>query len=94
LIVPACRWRQVHVFANIRSPTTVANLRRNASIEINVVDAIVRKGYRFKGVATLIANRRVTPGTSMPPNNRFNPSVRLVETLVSSAIATGLDRPY
>jgi uncharacterized protein len=29
----------------------VRNLRENPSIEINVVDPIVRKGYRFKGRA-------------------------------------------
>jgi predicted pyridoxine 5'-phosphate oxidase superfamily flavin-nucleotide-binding protein len=42
------------VFANIRSPQTIANLRRNAAIEINVVDPLVRKGYRFKGTATVL----------------------------------------
>src|SRR5262245_2829137 len=48
-------WDDDHlVFANIRSPTTLANLRQNASVEINVVDAFVRKGYRFKGVATIL----------------------------------------
>jgi hypothetical protein len=31
----------------------VRNLRRNPAIELNVVDPIVRKGYRFKGQATL-----------------------------------------
>jgi predicted pyridoxine 5'-phosphate oxidase superfamily flavin-nucleotide-binding protein len=39
------------IFADICSPGTVANLRANPAIEINVVDPIVRKGYRFKGVA-------------------------------------------
>jgi hypothetical protein len=29
----------------------VANLKSNPAIEINVVDPIVRKGYRFKGDA-------------------------------------------
>jgi predicted pyridoxine 5'-phosphate oxidase superfamily flavin-nucleotide-binding protein len=38
-------------FADIRSPRTVANLRVNPRIEINVVDPITRKGYRFKGAA-------------------------------------------
>jgi len=48
-------WDDDHlVFANIRSAGTLANLRRNASIEINVVDPFVRKGYRFKGVATIL----------------------------------------
>jgi hypothetical protein len=48
-------WDDDHlVFANIRSPQTIANLRRNSAIEINVVDPMVRKGYRFKGTATVV----------------------------------------
>lgn len=48
-------WDDDHlVFANLRSPGTIANLRLNPSLEINVVDPFVRKGYRFKGVATLL----------------------------------------
>jgi predicted pyridoxine 5'-phosphate oxidase superfamily flavin-nucleotide-binding protein len=42
------------VFADIRSPRTIANLRGNPAIEINVVDPISRKGYRFRGRATLV----------------------------------------
>ena len=38
-------------FADIRSPQTVANIRRGSLVEVNVVDPIVRKGYRFKGAA-------------------------------------------
>jgi predicted pyridoxine 5'-phosphate oxidase superfamily flavin-nucleotide-binding protein len=38
-------------FADIRSPRTVANLRVNPRVEINVVDPLARKGYRFKGAA-------------------------------------------
>src|SRR5215218_6380084 len=41
------------IFADICSPQTVRNLRQNPAIEINVVDPFVRKGYRFKGTATL-----------------------------------------
>jgi hypothetical protein len=48
-------WDDDHlVFANIRSPGTLANLRQNASVEVNVVDPFVRKGYRFKGVASIL----------------------------------------
>jgi hypothetical protein len=48
-------WDADHlVFANIRSPGTLANLRQNANVEVNVVDPFVRKGYRFKGVATVL----------------------------------------
>jgi predicted pyridoxine 5'-phosphate oxidase superfamily flavin-nucleotide-binding protein len=48
-------WDDDHlVFANIRSPGTLANLRQNANVEVNVVDPFVRKGYRFKGVASIL----------------------------------------
>jgi predicted pyridoxine 5'-phosphate oxidase superfamily flavin-nucleotide-binding protein len=49
-------WDDDHlVFANIRSPGTLANLRVNAAVEVNVVDPLLRKGYRFKGVATIVS---------------------------------------
>jgi len=48
-------WDDDHlVFANIRSPGTLANLRHNANVEVNVVDPFARKGYRFKGVASIL----------------------------------------
>ena len=48
-------WDDDHlVFANIRSPGTIANVRQNASVEVNVVDVFMRKGYRFKGVASIL----------------------------------------
>jgi predicted pyridoxine 5'-phosphate oxidase superfamily flavin-nucleotide-binding protein len=40
-------------FADVRSPQTVANLRRGSWVEVNVVDPFVRKGYRFKGPAVV-----------------------------------------
>jgi uncharacterized protein len=47
-------WDDDHlVFADIRSPQTIRNLKSNPSIEVNVVDPILRKGYRFKGTATV-----------------------------------------
>ena len=47
-------WDDDHLaFANIRSAGTLANLRTNPFVEVNVVDPIRRKGYRFKGAATI-----------------------------------------
>jgi predicted pyridoxine 5'-phosphate oxidase superfamily flavin-nucleotide-binding protein len=47
-------WDDDHlVFSDLRSPGTVENLRANASVEINVVDQLVRKGYRFKGTGVV-----------------------------------------
>lgn len=44
------------VFADIRSPNTIKNLEKNPSLEINVVDPFLRKGFRFKGQGTIIRN--------------------------------------
>jgi uncharacterized protein len=41
------------MFADIRSPQSVQNIEHNPSVEINVVDPLVRKGYRFKGRAVV-----------------------------------------
>jgi predicted pyridoxine 5'-phosphate oxidase superfamily flavin-nucleotide-binding protein len=41
------------MFADVASPGTVANLATNPHIEVNVVDPILRKGFRFKGTATV-----------------------------------------
>ena len=50
-------WDEEHlVFADIKSPKTMANLEKNPSLEINVVNPITRKGYRFKGVGTILAS--------------------------------------
>src|SRR5438067_1256567 len=48
-------WDDEHlVFADLCSPGTVANLRTNPAVEVNVVDPIVRKGYRFKGTGRVL----------------------------------------
>ena len=51
----AAVWDDDHLlFADLASPVTMANLRHNSAIEINLVDLFSRKGYRFKGVARII----------------------------------------
>ena len=40
-------------FMHMASPTTAADLRRDPRIEVNVVDFLKRRGYRFKGTAQL-----------------------------------------
>jgi len=50
-------WDDEHLaFADIASPNTSANLERNAAVEVNVVDPLIRRGYRFAGTA--IVHRR------------------------------------
>ena len=49
-------WDDQHlVFLDLHSPQTVSNIEAgNSVVEINVVDPILRKGYRFKGPATVL----------------------------------------
>jgi predicted pyridoxine 5'-phosphate oxidase superfamily flavin-nucleotide-binding protein len=48
-------WDAGHlVFLHLHSPHTVDNLRHNPNVEINVVDPIVRKGYRFTGLGRVV----------------------------------------
>jgi uncharacterized protein len=42
------------VFADVASPRTVANLRERPSVEVNVVDPIRRKGWRFSGQGRVV----------------------------------------
>jgi uncharacterized protein len=50
------------VFADIRSPGTVANLRHNPAIEVNVVDLGTRRGYRFAGKGRVVERGREHDG--------------------------------
>ncbi len=43
------------IFTGIRSEHTLSNLEKNPLVDINVVNPIKRKGYRFKGTATIIS---------------------------------------
>ena len=48
-------WDDQHLlFGDIRSPVTIRNLENAPAIEINVVDPISRKGYRFRGTAEIL----------------------------------------
>jgi uncharacterized protein len=48
-------WDDEHlVFLDLRSPGTIRNLATNPAMEVNVVDPILRKGYRFNGEARVV----------------------------------------
>jgi uncharacterized protein len=54
-------WDDDHlVFADIRSPRTIANIRQNPAVELNVVDPFSRKGYRFKGTAEIVSDKELS----------------------------------
>ncbi len=50
-------WDDDHlIFADLASPNTMTNLAASPAIEVNVVDPVRRKGYRFKGRASVLTH--------------------------------------
>jgi hypothetical protein len=92
-------WDDDHlVFADICSPGTIENLRANPVLEINVVGQVVRKGYRFKGRAEILAEGPLLEqilafyrqrGTSSPIRHIVLVSVERALPLISPAYDLG-----
>src|SRR5262249_45668855 len=79
-----------------------ANLRRNPVTEINVVDPLIRKGYRFKGTATILVEgplfERIVAsytqrGIATPIRSVVLVKVERAAPLLSPAYALGLREP-
>jgi uncharacterized protein len=71
------------LFADIRSPGTVRNLERNPWIELNVVDPIMRKGYRFKGRAAPHSDGETyEEGLRLLADRGYNASRERIKTIV------------
>ena len=77
-------WDDDHLlFADIHSPQTVANLRLNPAIEVNVVDVLSRKGWRFKGSAELHAEGETYErGLALLRERGYDASRERVRTIV------------
>jgi predicted pyridoxine 5'-phosphate oxidase superfamily flavin-nucleotide-binding protein len=86
------------LFANIASPGTVANLRRDPRIEINCIDIFARRGYRFTGHAsvlsagnaiyeTLAAALKAEHGAAMPVHDAVLVRVHTARPILSPAYA-------
>ena len=71
------------MFADIASPGTVENLATNPSVEVNVVDPIVRKGYRFKGTAAVYTSGDMFDrGLAVMHERGFTTSAERVRSIV------------
>jgi len=77
-------WDDEHlVFAHLHSHRTVANVEAgNAVVEINVVDPILRKGYRFKGPAAIHREGRVYEAGLRFYKERGGPEPHRIEAIV------------
>lgn len=93
-------WDNDHLaFADIDSSQTIANLRLNPVTEINVVDPLIRKGYRFKGTATILTEGSLfeqilayykNRGMTMPVRCIVLVEVEYAAALVSPVYSLGL----
>lgn len=83
-------------FSDIASPRTVLNLKRNPSVEINVVDIFQRRGYRFSGRGLVLAPNdarsvmianwvRATNGPEYPVDHVVKIEINSITELLSPA---------
>jgi uncharacterized protein len=86
------------VFLHLHSPGTVANLAANPAVEVNVVDPIRRKGWRFAGRGTVHTSGPVfdevlawydRPASAPVPHAVVLIDVDVAEELVSPAYDDG-----
>lgn len=52
---------QTIAFGNLRSPGTIANLRRNPAVEVCFIDVLTRKAVRVTGQGTIQQNNGADP---------------------------------
>lgn len=69
-------WDDDHLlFADIASPQTMSNLASNPHVEINIVDQIGRRGFRFKGVAEVLREGAIFDSLANDIHTREGPDV-------------------
>ncbi len=90
-------WDADHlVFADVASPQTVSNVRRDDRVHVNVVDHFARRGWRFAGRARITADPAVLdairseyPGEAYPFEQAVLVRVEDARELVSPSYALG-----
>lgn len=75
-------WDDTHLlWVDIRSSRTIRNLRERSATEINVVDPLTRKGYRFRGTCRVIDD-----GAELEEIRAFYRDVRKVSNPIRHAV--------
>ena len=84
------------IFANIASPNTIKNIQRDPRVEINCVDVFLRRGYRFKGTASiyngtspiffeLVKNIKIEHGEKIPVSDAILININKIAPILSPA---------
>ncbi|MDA0734146.1 MAG: pyridoxamine 5'-phosphate oxidase family protein [Chloroflexi bacterium] len=86
-------WDHDHlVFADICSPGTLENLRQNPAIEINVVDTFARRGYRFKGQASVVTQGPVYEGAMKLYGNGEQGTQHGIASLIRAIVLVAVEQ--
>ncbi|WP_419910142.1 pyridoxamine 5'-phosphate oxidase family protein [Hoeflea sp.] len=74
-------------FGNLRSPGTLANIRRNAAIEVCFIDVLARKAVRVTGTASIISKSKASSAMLAAFEAPWGEYLPLMSAFVSIAIS-------
>ena len=92
------------LIANIASPGSRANIRRHPEVCVSFVDIFIQKGFKLKGIATVVESTdaafalyaeplRAMAGEQFPFTSLFAVNVRAIEPLIAPTYRLFPDAP-
>lgn len=78
---------QTLAFGNIRSPGTLANLRRNAAVEVCFIDVLTRRAVRVTGTGSIISKTKASLSMLTAFEDRWAEYVPRMSAFVSIAVS-------
>ena len=73
-------------FGNIRSPGTLANLRKRSSVEVCFIDVVTRKAVRVSGTGAIVRKSEAEPGLMGAFEAYWSPYIARMSSFVVIAI--------
>jgi len=78
---------QTLAFGNLRSPGTLANLRRGAAVEVCFIDVLSRKAVRVTGSASIISKTKASMAMLSTFGERWGEYVPHMSAFVTIAVS-------
>jgi len=77
---------QTLAFGNLRSPGTLANLRRNAAVEVCFIDVLTRRAIRVTGTGSIISKAKASRAMLTAFEERWGEYVPRMSAFVTIAV--------
>ncbi len=74
-------------FGNLRSPGTLANLRRNAAVEICFIDVLTRRAVRVTGTGSIISKSKASTAMLAAFESRWGEYVPRMSAFVTITVS-------